>query len=78
MFRPAIYCVKVLEVLKGDLRADKARELVSMIGLYRNIAKKGDRLIVKGMLEEAVDDEDYLRMVVGTGLEEEYIGIVLK
>jgi len=78
MFRPAIYRVKVLEVLRGDPGADKARELVSMIGLYRNIAEKGDRLIVKGMLEEAIDDEDYLRIVVGTGLEEEYISIMLR
>lgn len=78
MFRPAIYRVKVQDVLRGSSRANRARELVSMIGLYRNIAEKGDQLVVKGMLEEAVDDENYLRIVVGTGLEEEYISIVLK
>jgi len=78
MFRPAIYRIKVLEVLMGDSRAYKARELASMIGLYRNIAKKGDLLIVRGMLEEAVDDKNYFRIVVGTGLSEEHISIILK
>jgi len=78
VFRPAIYRVKVLKVWKGGAKAGKAREVVSMIGLYRNIAEKGDRLIVKGMLEKAIDGEKYFRIVVGSGFGKEYISLMLE
>lgn len=80
MFRPAIYKI---ENYKPDnstsaLSQDKIPKLViSMIGCYRNVAKKGNKIRVSGMLEEVKNvetNEVYYQVVVGTGVsEEEYI-----
>lgn len=80
MFRPAIYKI---ENYKPDnqsspLSRDEIPELVvSMIGYYRNVAKKGDKIVVSGMLERVRNietDETFHQVVVGTGAnEDEYI-----
>jgi predicted nucleotidyltransferase len=48
-----------------------------MIGCYRNVARRGDRVQVSGMLEQVENletGEVFHQVVVGTGIsEEEYI-----
>ena len=75
MFRPAVYGVEVVEVLEGELdNPAKVSRVVSMIGLHRMIARAGDEIVVKGVLERAAlrGGEDY-RIFVGSGLQREYI-----
>ncbi len=67
VFRPAIYGVRC---------EDKSvRQVVSMIGQFRDVARKGERVMVKGMLEQVEGGrESWKRIVVGSGVgEEEYI-----
>jgi len=80
MFRPAIYkienCVPINSTL--PLSKDKVPKIVvSMIGCYRNVAKKGQQIEVSGMLERVEEVETgriFHQLVVGTGTsEEEYI-----
>jgi len=80
MFRPAIYKVencKPLDASRNSLIEKIPETVVSMIGCYRNIAKKGDKVNVSGMLEKVENvetGETYFQVVVGTGVnEEEYI-----
>lgn len=80
MFRPAIYKVTDYQPLNlsSELEKDKLpREVVSMIGYYRNVARKGETLRVSGTLErvEKVETgEMHYQVVVGTGTREgEYI-----
>lgn len=77
MFRPAIYKIKEC-VPTGNLQSKIEDEtpniIVSMIGCYRNIAKRGDRISVSGMLERAENletEQVFYQVVVGTGLNEE-------
>ena len=76
VFRPAIYRVTDCVLLKGQFDAKSLKEVVSMIGLYRCVARKGDRIVVRGMLEEVIGEEKYFRVVVGSGLSREYIALV--
>ncbi len=78
MFRPATYGVTRCKVLSGDSRASGCKQVISMIGLYRGVASKGDTIIAKGMLEECRGDETFYRVFIGSGISEEYIGLVLK
>jgi predicted nucleotidyltransferase len=77
MFRPAIYKIRECEVSKsrGFQIEDKTPEIVvSMIGCYRNVARRGDRIRVSGMLERAENLETgqgFYQVVVGTGDSEE-------
>jgi predicted nucleotidyltransferase len=76
MFRPAIYKIE-------DYTPDPASALpkekipkcvVSMIGCYRNVAKKGDEIRVSGMLERVehlTSGNVFYQVVVGTGTSEE-------
>jgi len=80
MFRPATYKIEDYTPLnqKSMLLKEMIPEtVVSMIGCYRNIARKGQKIEVSGMLEsvEKVDGgETFYQVVVGTaGSEEEYI-----
>jgi len=80
MFRPAIYRVENYEPANKTsmLVEDKVPRLVtSMIGCYRNVACKGDKIRVSGMLECVENLETgqiYHQVVVGTAKsEEEYI-----
>jgi hypothetical protein len=80
MFRPAIYEIEdykpansVSTLPKGQI----PKFVVSMVGCYRNIAKKESRIKVSGMLERVENletSELFHQVVVGTGKnEEEYV-----
>jgi len=80
MFRPAIY--KILDYHPSDEASElpkekKPVEVVSMIGCYRNVARRGGRIRVSGTLEKVENVETgrvHHQVVVGTGeREEEYI-----
>jgi predicted nucleotidyltransferase len=80
MFRPAIYRIENYKPIDASstLSNDEVPQLVvSMIGCYRNIAKKGGRIRVSGMLELVTNletEETFHQVVVGTGInEEEYV-----
>jgi len=80
MFRPAIYRISDYRPLNSASRLEKAKTpeiVVSMIGCYRNVARKGESIKVSGVLERV----EHLKtgrvnyqVVVGSGTsEEEYI-----
>jgi predicted nucleotidyltransferase len=77
MFRPAIYKIEDYEPVNplSALSEDEIPELVvSMIGCYRNVARKGDKIKVSGTLERVENletGEVYHQVVVGTGTSEE-------
>ena len=77
MFRPAIYGIEnYVSADRGSTVAeDKVPDqVVSMIGCYRNVARRGDRIRVSGMLErvESVETGQVShQVVVGTGTSEE-------
>jgi predicted nucleotidyltransferase len=80
MFRPAIYKIENYEPVYSTsmLSEDKIPEVViSMIGCYRNIAKRESKIEVSGMLERVENvktGEIFYQVVVGTGTNEnEYI-----
>ncbi|MEM2995610.1 MAG: nucleotidyltransferase domain-containing protein [Candidatus Bathyarchaeia archaeon] len=80
MFRPAIYEIGNCQLKNVGFAIQKdvfPTAVVSMIGCYRNIARKGDKIEVSGMLErvEKVDTHEIsYQVVVGTAKsEEEYI-----
>ncbi len=70
LFTPAIYGVEDVEVISGP-KGEEAdiREVVSYESLYRDIAEEGERILVRGKLEEVLDpkgERKYYRVVVGT------------
>jgi hypothetical protein len=70
VFRPAIYRVEDCEGLgNADPRISRVLEVVSMIGLYRDVVRVGERIRARGMLEEGTDAEGntIYRVVVGSG-----------
>jgi len=80
MFRPAIYPIS--NYCPDDSDSDLPVEqipyrIASMIGYYRNVARKGDKVNVSGTLEkvEKLESGDvYYQVVVGTATQErEYI-----
>lgn len=80
MFRPAIYKIDTYKPLNSasELPKDKIPHLViSNIGCYRNVARKGSKIKVSGILEQVKDVETghvFHQVVVGTATaEEEYI-----
>ncbi|MEM2454355.1 MAG: hypothetical protein QXN21_00185 [Candidatus Bathyarchaeia archaeon] len=80
MFRPAIYEIEDYSPLEysselpGEIVPGR---VVSMIGCYRNVARRGDRIMVSGVLERVEDTLSgglFHQVVVGTaGGGEEYI-----
>ena len=75
-FRPATYGIEDISLLRpGHLRAFEATEIVSMIGMYRDIAEPGETLRARGTLEEASSPTRgrWIRLVVGSGRSGEYI-----
>jgi predicted nucleotidyltransferase len=76
MFRPAIYTIDNYKPMntRSELSKDKIPELVvSMIGCYRNVARKGVAIRVSGMLERAENVETgkfFHQIIVGTGTSE--------
>jgi len=75
MFRPAIYKVSECAIESGpSFYADSVSEVCVMIGQFRSLASKGDKILVSGMLERVrSDDEEWFRIVVGSGLRDEYM-----
>jgi len=80
MFRPAIYQIKDYKSLNPISKladTEIPETVVSMIGCYRNVARKGDKLKVSGTLEKVENirsEKIYYHVVVGTGKrEDEYI-----
>jgi predicted nucleotidyltransferase len=76
MFRPAIYRVKNCEAAPATTFGEGTfpETVVSMIGCYRNVARRGDRISVSGMLERAKNVETgqtFYQAVVGTAVSEE-------
>ncbi|MCD6530722.1 nucleotidyltransferase domain-containing protein [Candidatus Bathyarchaeota archaeon] len=74
MFRPSVYRVECLDSRgEGEIELNEITHVVSMIGYYRNIARKGDLIQVHGMLEEAksnLNGETSYQVVIGSGVEE--------
>jgi len=76
MFRPAIYQITDYQPLNSASRLERAKTpktAVSMIGCYRNVARKGEKIEVSGVLERA----EHLKtgrvnyqVVVGSGTRE--------
>jgi len=80
MFRPATYKIENYEPVYSAsmLSEDKTPKVViSMVGCYRNVAKRGGKIEVSGMLERVENvktGEIFYQVVVGTGINEnEYI-----
>jgi predicted nucleotidyltransferase len=76
MFRPAIYKIRDYDLVHGGaLSGGKIPEtVVSMIGCYRNVARRDERISVSGMLERAENIETgevFYQVVVGTAQSEE-------
>lgn len=80
MFRPAVYKIESFNPIKCGLTFPRdvvPETVVSMIGCYRNVAKKGQQIEVSGMLErvEKIETgETSYQVVVGTAeSEDEYV-----
>jgi predicted nucleotidyltransferase len=78
VFRPAIYRIGNYSPLNDNSQLpEPPTQVISMIGVYRNIARKGKEIEVSGMLEKVENvetDQTFYQVVVGTGKsEEEYI-----
>lgn len=77
MFRPATYGIEtyIPADAASTLAKDKIpKRVVSMVGCYRNVARKGDQIRVSGMLEHVKNLEtgrSFHQVVVGTGTSEE-------
>lgn len=77
MFRPAIY--KIEDYKPANAASTLPKEMIpklvtSMIGCYRNVAKKGETIDVFGILEQVentLTGEIFHQVVVGTGANED-------
>jgi predicted nucleotidyltransferase len=76
MFRPAIYQISDYQPLSSASRLEKAETpntVASMIGCYRNVARKGEKIEVSGVLErveEVKTGKINYQVVVGSGTSE--------
>lgn len=80
MFRPAVYEISSYAPLTEQSRLESYSQpcfVTSMIGAYRNTARKGDLIEVSGVLERVQDlkaGKDTFQVVVGSGTsDDEYI-----
>jgi len=80
MFRPAVYQITDYHPLNSASKLaenEKPTRAVSMIGCYRNVARRGEKIRVSGTLERVENvetSEINHQVVVGTGTrEDEYI-----
>jgi len=77
MFRPATYRIAKYESVDSNSALAGGcvpSSVVSMIGCYRNVARKGDRMRVSGMLERVENvatGNVFYQVVVGTGRNED-------
>jgi len=75
-FRPAIYKVENPKSLAtSDSNAQNVIEIASMIGMYRDTAREGERITARGVLErvETPTGETWTRLVVGSSQPGEYL-----
>jgi predicted nucleotidyltransferase len=80
MFLPSVYRVAEAKVIKGPQAVD-IREVVSYEGLYSDIAKIGETILIQGKLEKVHDAKTkrkYHRVLVGSpeGRGKEYIKLI--
>jgi len=80
MFRPAVYHITNYQPLDSASKLaenEKPTKVMSMIGCYRNVVRRGERAMVSGMLEQVKNVETgevTHQVVVGTGThEDEYV-----
>ncbi|RLI09036.1 hypothetical protein DRO42_05275 [Candidatus Bathyarchaeota archaeon] len=76
VFRPALYRVEGCTSVGGsDPRVEWVSEVVSMVGLYRDVVEAGEALRARGVLEEVVEETGrrHLRVVVGSATPGEYL-----
>jgi hypothetical protein len=77
MFRPAVYQIANYQPHDSASRLgenETPTKLVSMIGYYRNVARRGDRVKVSGMLEQVENvktSKTHHQIVVGSGTRED-------
>ena len=77
MFRPAVYQIANYQPLDSASRLgenETPTKVVSMIGSYRNVARRGDRIKVSGILERVEKfetSETHHHVVVGSGTRED-------
>ncbi len=77
MFLPAVYKVEDVDITRGEAIGD-IKEVVSYESLYADIATEGERIKVRGKLEEVTEKKSgkvYYRVLVGSpqGKGREYI-----
>ncbi len=84
MFRPAVYAISGYQPVnqKYQFECDQQPSVaVSMIGMYRNIARKGDDVEISGVLEQVEHlqtGKTSFQIVVGSGTsDDEYIKPIL-
>jgi predicted nucleotidyltransferase len=78
VFRPAIYGIEDIKILNDsiDLESQKIKQVVSMIGEFRGICVKNDKIQGVGMLEKVINQENseiFYRVVIGSGKGKEFI-----
>ncbi|MHA1652084.1 MAG: nucleotidyltransferase domain-containing protein [Candidatus Helarchaeota archaeon] len=79
MFRPALYNIEDYFPADNDsilLQTHWPSQVISMIGEFRDVARRGDEVEVQGLLEKVEDLKEgnsYYRIVVGSGRENEFI-----
>jgi predicted nucleotidyltransferase len=76
VFRPAHYNIKDFINLSSNFQQAIPKEVISMIGQYRDIAGIGNRIQGKGVLEKIRDiktNKITYRIVIGSGRANEYI-----
>lgn len=84
MFRPAVYAISSYQSLNQNYQFESGQQpsdVVSMIGMYRNIARKGDDIEISGVLEQVErtgTGRTSFQVVVGSGTsDDEYIRPIL-
>jgi predicted nucleotidyltransferase len=74
VFRPAVYEVDGCREVDGGRNLGEVTEVVSMVGMYRDVAAVGEAMRAKGMLEEIRENgERRHRIVVGAAQLGEYL-----
>jgi predicted nucleotidyltransferase len=75
IFYPATYYLEESTILKG-IEVEEIKEIVSYDGLYCGIANTGEKLKVKGIIEEvSTQKKKWYRMVVGSRRSSDFIRI---
>jgi predicted nucleotidyltransferase len=76
MFRPAIYWVEGCKAISNrDPEVESVSEVVSMIGMYRDIVSDGEMMRARGVLEEVTEGSGLkrYRVVIGSSHHGEYL-----